>query len=135
MRVASFTSRDTSRPTSSPHLKTSQWIRWLYMENTGCLLNIVFFLKNMWFFWTLQVLLQRQRRWPAIVYTHWYRGKTERGQSPEYILKSLKKHNILWTPCKIAYYFINRLFLFLFWTGQKPMMIYIYDDNRYDIWI
>ena len=29
--------------------------------------------------------------WPAIVYTYWHRGETERGQSPEYILKSSKK--------------------------------------------
>ena len=29
--------------------------------------------------------------WPAIVYTHWHRGGTERGQSPQYILKSSKK--------------------------------------------
>ena len=28
------------------------------------------------------------------VYTHWHWGKTERGQSPGYILKSSKKHNI-----------------------------------------
>ena len=28
--------------------------------------------------------------WPAIVYTHRHRGETERGQSPEYILKSSK---------------------------------------------
>ena len=27
--------------------------------HTGCSLNIVFFLKNVWFFWTLPVLLQR----------------------------------------------------------------------------
>ena len=32
--------------------------------------------------------------WPAIVYTHWHRGETARVQSPEYILKSSKKHNI-----------------------------------------
>ena len=33
--------------------------------------------------------------WPAIVYTQTdTEGETERGQSPEYILKSSKKHNI-----------------------------------------
>ena len=32
--------------------------------------------------------------WPVIVYTHWHWGETERGQSPEYILKSSKKRNI-----------------------------------------
>ena len=38
--------------------------------------------------------------WPAIVYTQTdTEGETERGQSPEYILKSSKKNNILWTPC------------------------------------
>ena len=37
--------------------------------------------------------------WPDIVYTHWHQGETERGQSPEYILKSSKNHNIYWTPC------------------------------------
>ena len=30
---------------------------------------------------------------PAIVYTHWHRGGTEKGQSSEYIWKSSKKHN------------------------------------------
>ena len=33
--------------------------------------------------------------WPAIVYTHWHRGETEKGQSPEYILKSSKKTQYL----------------------------------------
>ena len=28
--------------------------------------------------------------WPEILYTHWHRGKTDRGQSPEYIFKTLK---------------------------------------------
>ena len=31
--------------------------------------------------------------WPAIVYTHWHRGETERGQSPKYIL-NLRKNTI-----------------------------------------
>ena len=48
-------------------------------------LNIVFFLKIFWIFWTLQVLLQR---WCS---TH---TGTGRKQSPKNILKSLKKHNI-----------------------------------------
>ena len=38
--------------------------------------------------------------WPAIVYTHWHRGKTKKGQSPEYFKIFGKKHNILWTPCR-----------------------------------
>ena len=46
-------------------------------SSTGCLLNIVVFLK-------------------INVHTHWHRGETERGQSLEYIMKSSKKHNIWW---------------------------------------
>ena len=30
-----------------------------------------------------------------IVYTHWHRGETKRGQSPEYILKSSKKKYLM----------------------------------------
>ena len=54
------------------------------LNNKGCSLNIVFFLKMLWFFWTLQVLLQR--RWCLTchcVHTH-TEEKTERGQSPEF---------------------------------------------------
>ena len=40
---------------------------------------LCFFRKMLWFFWTMPVLLQR---W--CVYTHWHRGKTEKGQSPEH---------------------------------------------------
>ena len=57
-----------------------RWKKYIYY--TGCSLNIVFFLKMLWFFWTLPVR------------THWHRGETERGQSPEHILKSSKLHNI-----------------------------------------
>ena len=52
-----------------------------YTEYTGCSSNIMFFLKILWFFWTLLVLLQH-------VYACWQR------ESPEYILKFSKKHNI-----------------------------------------
>ena len=57
----------------------------------GCSLNIVFFLKLLWFF--CQFCFSAGV-WPAIVYTHWHRGETERGQSPEYIFKSSKKKTI-----------------------------------------
>ena len=39
----------------------------------------------LWFFWTLPVLLQRWCSTCMVcVYTHWHKGKTEKGQSPEY---------------------------------------------------
>ena len=63
-------------------------------ESNQCSLNIVFFLKMLWFFWTLQVLLQRWCLTWHCVHTLTPRGNRERGQSPEYILKSWKKHNI-----------------------------------------
>ena len=59
--------------------------------DTGCSLNIVFFLKILWFFWTLQVLLQRRCLTYHSVHTLTPRGNRER---PEYISKSSKKHNI-----------------------------------------
>ena len=55
-------------------------------------LNIVFFLKMLWFFWTLPVLLQR---WcsTCLVCVHTLTlRETEKGQSPEYF-KSSKKNN------------------------------------------
>ena len=46
----------------------------------------------MCFFWTLPVLLQRWfSTWCE--YTYWYRGKTEKGQSPEYF-KIFRKNTI-----------------------------------------
>ena len=42
----------------------------------------MFFLKMLWFLWTLPVLSCSAGVWPAIVYTLWHRGETERGQSP-----------------------------------------------------
>ena len=58
------------------------------MGGTGCSLNTVFFLKMLWFIWTLPVLP------PALcVCTHWRRGKTEKGQSPEYF-KIFEKNTI-----------------------------------------
>ena len=56
---------------------------------TGCSLDIVFFLKMLWFFWTLQVLLKCWCLTCYCVHTLTPR-ETERGQSPEYILKSWK---------------------------------------------
>ena len=49
-----------------------------------CSLNIVFFLKVLWFFWTLPVLLQRWCSIWLVVYIHWHQEKTEKNQSPEY---------------------------------------------------
>ena len=52
--------------------------------STGCSLNIVFFLKMLWFFLTLPVLLQRWCSTCLVcVYTYWHKRKTERGQCPE----------------------------------------------------
>ena len=59
---------------------------------TRCSLNIVFFLK-IYDFSELKFCCCSAGVWPAIEYTHWYRGETERGQSPQYILKSSKKTN------------------------------------------
>ena len=47
----------------------------LHARNTGCSLNIVFFLKMLWFFCCSAGV------WPAIVHTH---TDTEGKQSPEY---------------------------------------------------
>ena len=80
---------------------------------TGCLLNIVFFLKMLWFFWILQVLLQR---W--CVYTHCHREKTEKGKSPD-ILKSSKKHNFSWTPC--TKFVSTSCFNYLFFNTKHAM--------------
>ena len=52
---------------------------------------VVVFHKMLWFFWTLQVLLQRWLFYLPGVCTH---TDIERKQSPENILKSSKKHNI-----------------------------------------
>ena len=64
----------------------------------------VFFPKMLRFFWTLQFCC-RAGVWPAIVYTHWHRGETESGQSPEYILKSSWKKYLMNTL-----YFSNNCF-------------------------
>ena len=69
--------------TTEIQLHIGYW-RILGIRYTGCSLNI-FFLKILWFFWTLSVLLPR---WCCTclvcVYTHWHQGKTEKGQSREY---------------------------------------------------
>ena len=75
---------------------------------TGCSLNIVFFFKFLWFFWTLPVLLHHWcstchlavQAWSP-VYTHWHQGKTEKGQSPDYFFKIFEK----------AQYFMNTLYV------------------------
>ena len=52
------------------------------------------FIKDCFFPWKCLIFLSSAssaaRAWvsPATVYTHWHRGETERGQSPDYILKS-----------------------------------------------
>ena len=86
------------------------WIMHSYgFRYTGCSLNIVFFLKMLWFFLTLQVLLLQ--RWCLTchcVHTLTPRGNRER---PEYEIyfKSSKKHNIKWTPCiSVCYYFARK---------------------------
>ena len=42
--------------------------------------------------------------WPAIVYTHWHRGETERGQSPEYNSRSSK--NTIFNDHPVYIYFL-----------------------------
>ena len=59
---------------------------------TGCWLNIVLFLKMLWFFWTLQVL--SLQRWCLTCHSLTDTEGKPRGQSPEYILKYSKKHKI-----------------------------------------
>ena len=56
-------------------------------------IKFVFFLKILWFFWTLPVLLQCWCLTCRCEHTHWHRGETERGQSPEYILKTIFNKN------------------------------------------
>ena len=57
---------------------------------------LCFFLKMLWFCWTLPVLLQQ--RWCSTclvcVHTHRHRVKTEKGRSREYFEIFAKKHNI-----------------------------------------
>ena len=68
----------------------------------------VFFLKILLFFWTLPVLLQRWFLPVWCVYTHWHRGKTEKGHSSEY-LKIFEK----------TQYLVNTLYIILpYWTQQ-----------------
>ena len=60
---------------------------------TGNVLNIVFFLQMLWFFWTLQVLLQRWCSTCHCVLTLTPRGNQERPGSGIY-LNIFEKHNI-----------------------------------------
>ena len=52
--------------------------------STGCSLNIVFFLKMLWFFWTLPVLLQRWCLTCRCVHSLTPRGNRERPESGIY---------------------------------------------------
>ena len=62
---------------------------------TGCSLNIVFFALRFFDFSELCQFCCTAGVLPAwCVYTHWHRGKTEKGQSPEYSKIFVKKHNI-----------------------------------------
>ena len=62
--------------------------------NTGCSLKIMFFLKILWFFWTLPVLLHRWFSTCLVcVHTLTPRENRERPES-KIILKIWKKHNI-----------------------------------------
>ena len=68
---------------------------------TGCSFNIVFFLKILWCFWTLQVLLQRWGLPCHCVHTLTPRGTTPREARVRHIYFKIfeKKHNISLTPC------------------------------------
>ena len=70
-----------------------------FILTTGCSLDIVFFLKILLFFWTLQVRYSDGVLSAWCVYTHWHRGNTEKGRSPEYFKIFEKQHNIKWTSC------------------------------------
>ena len=66
-----------------------------HMRGTGCSLNIVFFPKKIVIFLnsaSSAVALVFYFAW--CVYTHWHRGKSEKGQSLEYSKVFGKKHNI-----------------------------------------
>ena len=58
---------------------------------TGCSLIILCFSLKCCDFFELCKFCCSACVLPAILYTHWHRGETERGKSPEYILKSSKK--------------------------------------------
>ena len=77
-------------PPGSPADPWAHWRDWLY---TGCSLNIVFFLKMFWFFWTLPVLLQCLCLTCYCVHTLKPTGRQNRPESGIYF-KISKKHNI-----------------------------------------
>ena len=62
---------------------------------TGCWLNIVLFLKMLWFFWTLQVLLQRWCSTCHCVHTLTPRGNPERPESGIYLKIFEKTQNLM----------------------------------------
>ena len=62
---------------------------------TGCSLNIVFFLKILWFFWTLPVLLQRCWYSTCLVCVHTLTPKENRERQKSGIFKNLRKNTIL----------------------------------------
>ena len=71
---------------------------------------LCFFLKMWWFFWTLpSVLLQSWcLTWHCVrVHTLTHRGETEKGQSQEYNLKSLKKKNTIFNEHPVQYFYLN----------------------------
>ena len=67
---------------------------YLELRGTGCSLNIVFFFKILWFSELCKFCCSAGVLPAWCVYTRWNRGKTEKGQRPEYFLKNRKKHNI-----------------------------------------
>ena len=69
-------------------------VHYVHRPSTGCSLNIVFFCKMLWFFWTLQVLLQRWCSTCHCVHTLTPRGNRERPESGIYFKIFEKEHNI-----------------------------------------
>ena len=69
--------------------------------NTGCTLNIVFFLKICDFSELCKFCCSAGVLPALCVYTHWQRARTEKGQSPEY----LKKTQYLMNTLYVKYYF------------------------------
>ena len=63
------------------------------LKRTGCSLNIVFFLKMLWFFWTLPVLLQRWFSTCVCVHPLTPRGKQRKARVRN-ISKYLEKKTI-----------------------------------------
>ena len=88
----------------------------LHISDTGCPLNIMFFLEILWFFWTLPVLLQR---WFAscLVCVHTLTPRQNRESSEylkifektQYLMNTLYYQPLAWNTSKLSWLSINMI--------------------------